>query len=188
MILLAFIEFPREGVSVNASDLREVFETVLPEAALRAAVEAAGLQERERKLSAQRLLRAVAISAATGHGGRQADVTRLYFEQSFGTFCPLEPTLVTADEVPDPQAFRLRYELNGAVMQNGHTGGIIFTVADLIARPSCDTTLLAGTLIPTSTRGGVGFTRQPPVFLAAGDRVNIEIEGIVRLTNPVEAE
>jgi hypothetical protein len=80
MILLAFTGFLRERVSVNASDLREVFETVLPEEALRAAVESAGLQERERKLSAQRLLRAMVIAAATGYGGRQADVMRLYFE------------------------------------------------------------------------------------------------------------
>jgi len=92
-----------------------------------------------------------------------------------------------AFEVPDPQAFRLRYELNDAVIKDRHTGDIIFTVADLIARPSCDTTLLAGTLIRTSTPAGVGITRQPPVFPAAGDRVNTEIEGMVPLTNPVEA-
>ena len=65
---------------MNASDLREVFETLLPEEALHAAVAAAGLQERQRKLDAQRLLRAMVIAAATGYGGRQADVMRLYFE------------------------------------------------------------------------------------------------------------
>ena len=80
MILLAFTGFLGERPSVNASDLREVFETVLPEEALHAAVAAAGLQERQRKLDAQRLLRAMVIAAATGYGGRQADVMRLYFE------------------------------------------------------------------------------------------------------------
>ena len=64
---------------------------------------------------------------------------------------------------------------------------MVFTVADLIVRLRWDRTLLAGTLIPPSTPAGVSFTRQPPVFLAAGDRVSIEIEGIGRLTNPVEA-
>ena len=76
MILLAFTGFLGERPSVNASDLREVFETVLPEEALHAAVAAAGLQERQRKLDAQRLLRAMVIAAATGYGGRQADVTQ----------------------------------------------------------------------------------------------------------------
>ena len=64
---------------------------------------------------------------------------------------------------------------------------MVVTVADLILRLRWDTTLLAGTLIRTSTPAGVGITRQPPVFPAAGDRVNTEIEGMVPLTNPVEA-
>ena len=63
---------------------------------------------------------------------------------------------------------------------------MVFTVADLIVRLSWDTTLLAGTLIPPSAPAGVGFMRQPPVILAAGERVSIEIEGIGRLTNRVE--
>ena len=65
---------------MDAADVREVFETILPEEALMAAVVAAGLQARERKLDAVRLLRAMVIAAATGYGGRQADVMRLYFE------------------------------------------------------------------------------------------------------------
>jgi 2-keto-4-pentenoate hydratase/2-oxohepta-3-ene-1,7-dioic acid hydratase in catechol pathway len=107
--------------------------------------------------------------------------------KSFDTFCPLGPVLVTADEIPDPQSLRLRCTLNGSVMQDGHTGDMIFPVAELISRLSRDTTLLPGTLLLTGTPAGVGFTRQPPVFLAPGDEVSIEIEGIGRLTNPVTA-
>ena len=69
-----------EGTPMDAGDVREVFETILPEEALAGAVQAAGLQERERKLDATRLLRAMVIAASTGYGGRQADVMRLYFE------------------------------------------------------------------------------------------------------------
>lgn len=105
--------------------------------------------------------------------------------KSFDSFCPLGPCLVTADEIPDPQALRVRCELNGIEMQDGHTGDMIFTVAELIAFLSRDTRLLAGTLILTGTPAGVGFTRTPPVFNTPGDRVAVEIDGIGRLENPV---
>jgi putative transposase len=65
---------------LNAADLREIFDTILPEQALKSAVESVGFQERERKLDAVRLLRAMVIAASTGYGGRQADVMRQYFE------------------------------------------------------------------------------------------------------------
>jgi 2-keto-4-pentenoate hydratase/2-oxohepta-3-ene-1,7-dioic acid hydratase in catechol pathway len=105
--------------------------------------------------------------------------------KSFDGFCPLGPALVTTDDIPDPQALTLRCELNGREMQHGHSSDMIFSVAELIAFLSRDTTLLPGTLILTGTPPGVGFARHPPVFLAAGDRVSVEIEGIGRLTNPV---
>ena len=105
--------------------------------------------------------------------------------KSFDTFCPLGPALVTADEIPDPQALGVRCQLNGQTMQNGHTADMIFPVARLIAHLSRDTTLLPGTVILTGTPAGVGFTRQPPVFLASGDRVRVEIDGIGTLENPV---
>jgi len=62
---------------------------------------------------------------------------------------------------------------------------MIFTVAEIIAHLSQDTTLLPGTLILTGTPPGVGFARKPPVFLADGDRVSVEIESIGVLENPV---
>ena len=106
--------------------------------------------------------------------------------KSFDRFCPLGPALVSADEVPDPQRLAIECRLNGQLMQAGNSADMIFPVAELISRLSQDTTLLPGTLILTGTPPGVGFARRPPVFLAAGDQVEVSIEGIGRLANPVE--
>jgi len=105
--------------------------------------------------------------------------------KSFDTFCPLGPWIVTADEIPDPQALPIRTRLNGMVMQEHTTADMIFTVAQLIHFLSQDTTLLPGTIILTGTPQGVGFVRHPPVWLKAGDSVSVEIDGIGTLTNPV---
>jgi len=105
--------------------------------------------------------------------------------KSFDSFCPLGPVLVTADEIPDPQRLALRCTINDVVMQLGTTSDMIFSVAELIAFLSRDTTLAPGTLILTGTPPGVGFARKPPVFLASGDRVQVEIERIGLLENPV---
>ena len=107
--------------------------------------------------------------------------------KSFDTFCPLGPVLVTADEIPDPQALAIRTHLNGDCMQDSNTDDMLFTVAQLIAFLSRDTTLMPGTVILTGTPSGVGFTRNPPVFLSPGDTVGIAIEGIGVLSNPVTA-
>lgn len=107
--------------------------------------------------------------------------------KGFDSFCPLGPALVTADEIPDPQSLEVQCRLNGATMQAGHTGDMIFSVAEIITHLSRDTTLLPGTLILTGTPSGVGFARQPPVFLAKGDEVTVEITGIGQLSNRVEA-
>jgi 2-keto-4-pentenoate hydratase/2-oxohepta-3-ene-1,7-dioic acid hydratase in catechol pathway len=108
--------------------------------------------------------------------------------KSFDTFCPLGPELVTADEIPDPQNLRLRCILNNEVMQDGHTSDMIFSVPELIQFLSEGTTLLPGTIILTGTPSGVGFVRQPPVYLKPGDVATIEIEHIGMLTNPVMEE
>ncbi|MGB5833987.1 MAG: fumarylacetoacetate hydrolase family protein [Thiohalocapsa sp.] len=105
--------------------------------------------------------------------------------KSFDSFCPLGPVLVTADEIRDPQALNLRCIVNGQIMQQGSTSDMIFGVAELIAFLSRDTTLLPGTLILTGTPPGVGFARTPPVFLADGDQVRVEIDGVGVLQNPV---
>jgi 2-keto-4-pentenoate hydratase/2-oxohepta-3-ene-1,7-dioic acid hydratase in catechol pathway len=105
--------------------------------------------------------------------------------KSFDTFCPLGPALVTADEIPDPQSLAISSALNGATMQSSNTRDMIFPVAELIAFISRDTTLLPGTVILTGTPEGVGFARNPPLFLADGDMIEITVDGIGTLSNPV---
>ena len=106
--------------------------------------------------------------------------------KSFDTFCPLGPELVTADELEDPQNLRLTCVLNGQIMQDANTSDMIFSVAELISYLSTGTTLLPGSVILTGTPSGVGFTRKPPVFLMPGDTVEVTVERIGTLRNPVE--
>jgi 2-keto-4-pentenoate hydratase/2-oxohepta-3-ene-1,7-dioic acid hydratase in catechol pathway len=105
--------------------------------------------------------------------------------KSFDTFCPLGPVLVTKDEIPNPNALRIRSILNGTVMQDSNTSDMIFDVPAVIEFLSADKTLPAGTLILTGTPEGVGFARQPPVWLKAGDTIAVEIEKIGTLSNQV---
>ena len=106
--------------------------------------------------------------------------------KSFDTFCPFGPSLVTPDEIRDPQQLNLVCRLNGDIMQQVNTSDMIFSVAETIAFVSEDTTLPAGTFILTGPPAGVGFTRNPPVFLKSGDTLEIEIDQIGTLINPVE--
>ncbi len=108
--------------------------------------------------------------------------------KTFDTFCPLGPCLVTADELTQPNALKIRTVLNGEVMQDWNTDDMIFDVPTLIEFLSGSTTLLPGTVILTGTPHGVGMARKPPVWLKAGDRLTIEIEKIGSLTNPVVDE
>jgi len=108
--------------------------------------------------------------------------------KTFATFCPLGPCLVTADEIPNPNALQIRTILNGNTMQDWNTSDMIFDVPTLIEFLSASTILAPGTVILTGTPHGVGAARTPPVFLQPGDEVTIEIEGIGRLTNPVVEE
>lgn len=108
--------------------------------------------------------------------------------KGFDTFAPLGPVLVTADEIPNPNALRIRTILNGEVMQDWNTDDMIFDVATIIEFLSSSRTLLPGTVILTGTPHGVGFARNPPVWLKAGDTVSIEIGKIGTLTNPVVDE
>jgi 2-keto-4-pentenoate hydratase/2-oxohepta-3-ene-1,7-dioic acid hydratase in catechol pathway len=108
--------------------------------------------------------------------------------KSFDTFCPLGPDLVTKDEIPDPNALKLKTVLNGQVMQDWTTSDMIFDVPALVSFLSEGTTLFPGTVILTGTPQGVGFVRKPPVYLKAGDTVTIEVEKIGKLTNPVASE
>lgn len=107
--------------------------------------------------------------------------------KSLDTFCPVGPRLVPREEVPDPQRLRIRCLVNGVPLQDSSTEEMVFSVAELIAFASEAITLEPGDLIATGTPAGVGFTREPPVFLRPGDEVTVEIEGIGVLTNPVTA-
>lgn len=106
--------------------------------------------------------------------------------KGFDTFCPLGPWLVTADEL-SPNDRPIRSRLNGETMQQATSAAMIHSVAALISYLSHQFTLLPGTLILTGTPEGVGFARKPPVFLSNGDRIEVEIEGIGVLGNPVVA-
>lgn len=108
--------------------------------------------------------------------------------KSFDTFCPLGPELVTPESLPDPQRLAIETRVNGRNLQKSNTADMIFSIAQIIAFLSGSTTLKAGTVILTGTPEGVGMARQPPVWLMPGDTVEVEIEGIGVLRNPVEAE
>jgi 2-keto-4-pentenoate hydratase/2-oxohepta-3-ene-1,7-dioic acid hydratase in catechol pathway len=108
--------------------------------------------------------------------------------KSFDTFCPMGPVLVTKDEIPNPNALRIKTILNGHAMQDWSTSDMVFDVPALIEFLSASKTLLPGTVILTGTPHGVGYARKPPVFLKAGDTVTIDIEKIGALTNPVVDE
>ena len=103
------------------------------------------------------------------------------------TFAPTGPYLVTADEV-DPSNLKIGLKLNGEVMQASSTRELIFSVEELIAHVSLLVTLQPGDLIFTGTPPGVGAARQPPVYIKAGDRMEVEIEDVGVLGNPVVAE
>ncbi|WP_152053664.1 fumarylacetoacetate hydrolase family protein [Tautonia marina] len=107
--------------------------------------------------------------------------------KTFDTFAPVGPYLVTADEVPDPHALGIRLRLNGRLMQDSSTSQLIFRVPETIAYLSQIMTLEPGDLIFTGTPPGVGMARKPPVWLKPGDVVEVEIDGLGTLRNPVEA-
>ncbi len=108
--------------------------------------------------------------------------------KSFDTFCPFGPVIVTPDEINDPDHLDIECILNGKTMQKSNTSDMIFSVAEIISYLSQSTTLLPGTIILTGTPGGVGFTREPPVFLKPGDRLETKIEKIGCLENTVVQE
>lgn len=107
--------------------------------------------------------------------------------KSFDGAAPMGPVLVTTGEIPDPNALRLRTIVNGEVLQDSSTADMIFDVPTLIANLSRTMTLRAGSVIFTGTPSGVGFTRQPPLFLKDGDEVAVEIEHIGTLRNGVRS-
>jgi 2,4-diketo-3-deoxy-L-fuconate hydrolase len=120
------------------------------------------------------------------------DVQRRHGQQwfkgkSFDTHCPLGPTLVTADEIGDPQTLEVICRVNGEEKQRADTEQMIFSVARVIAELSRGMALNPGDVILTGTPGGVGFARQPPEFMKVGDVMEVEIPRVGVLRNRIVA-
>jgi 2-keto-4-pentenoate hydratase/2-oxohepta-3-ene-1,7-dioic acid hydratase in catechol pathway len=103
--------------------------------------------------------------------------------KSLDTFCPMGPVLVTADEIGDPQDLAISCTVGDERLQEARTSAMYFGIAEIISYCSRSFTLEPGDVIATGTPGGVGVFRDPPRFLADGDRVVVEIERIGRLEN-----
>jgi 2-keto-4-pentenoate hydratase/2-oxohepta-3-ene-1,7-dioic acid hydratase in catechol pathway len=108
--------------------------------------------------------------------------------KSMDTFAPVGPMIVTGSEVGDAADLAISCRVNGTVYQNDSTKNLIHGVADLVSYASRFATLEPGDLLFTGTPEGVGFARTPPVFLQNGDVVEVEIEGLGVLSNPVRTE
>jgi len=107
--------------------------------------------------------------------------------KTLDTFAPIGPWIVTADEISDPQSLGIRCIVNGETRQDDTTANMIFSVAELIAFVSASITLEPGDVIFTGTPSGVAFGMPEPRYLAVGDRMRVEIDGIGALDNPVVA-
>jgi len=106
--------------------------------------------------------------------------------KSFDTFCPIGPYLVTRDEIADPDNLAIQTRLNGQLVQDSSTKEMVFKIPDIISFISKSITLVPGDIICTGTPDGVGYFRDPRVLLKPGDVVEIEIEGLGVLRNPVK--
>jgi 2-keto-4-pentenoate hydratase/2-oxohepta-3-ene-1,7-dioic acid hydratase in catechol pathway len=107
--------------------------------------------------------------------------------KSFDTFCPMGPCVASLDEA-DLGSLGIRTTVSGDVLQDSNTGNLIFSPEELVEYCSTGMTLEAGTVIATGTPGGVGDTRDPKRYLRAGDVVEVWVEGVGTLRNPVEKE
>jgi len=107
--------------------------------------------------------------------------------KSADSFCPLGPWLVTRDEIPDPQNLHLWTDVNGERMQNGSSADMLFPVGRLIAYISEFMTLEPGDVIASGTPDGVGRGRNPPLYLKAGDVVELGIDGLGKQRHKVIA-
>ncbi len=101
------------------------------------------------------------------------------------TFGPMGPGIVPAFAIPDPQVLQLATYLNGEQMQSGNTSAMLFSVAEAISFISEVITLEPGDILATGTPAGVGYKRVPPRFLQPGDLIEVEVERVGRLSNPV---
>jgi len=105
--------------------------------------------------------------------------------KNFDSHLPLGPWIVTADEIPDPQALRITSRVNGVMKQDSNTRHMVFSIPRIMRELSAGMTLRSGDVIITGTPEGVGMGRTPPEWLAPGDVMEMEIERIGILRNPV---
>lgn len=102
--------------------------------------------------------------------------------KSFDGFTPNGPFVVTADEIPDPQALHIWAVVDGQTVQDASTGQMIRPVSALVSHLSSSATLLPGTLISTGSPGGAGYSRDPQIFLRDRSTVTVGVDGIGALT------
>ena len=107
--------------------------------------------------------------------------------KNFPTFCPMGPTVTTADEIADHRALRLVTRLNGEVMQDALMADLIWDIPELIEYYSARMEFHPGDIMSTGTPGGVGIGRNPPVFMCSGDRISVSVDEIGTLENIVSA-
>jgi 2-keto-4-pentenoate hydratase/2-oxohepta-3-ene-1,7-dioic acid hydratase in catechol pathway len=107
--------------------------------------------------------------------------------KSFDTFSPMGPCVASADDI-DLDSIGIRTVVSGETMQDSNTSNLIFPIVDLIVYCSAGVTLEEGTVIATGTPGGVGDSRVPPRYLREGDVVEITVDGVGTLRNPVTLE
>lgn len=106
------------------------------------------------------------------------------YAKSFDKFAPIGHTIVSAQQIPDPQALQLRTRVNGVIKQESSTGDMIFGVRQIISHLSRGTTLRRGTVIMTGTPSGVGYFRKE--YLNDGDIVEVELEGVATVRNAMK--
>ena len=115
----------------------------------------------------------------------QRHTSQFWAGKNFDDSGSMGPWLVTADELIAPDAQTMETRLNGEVVQSTSIADLAFNISELIAYLSIVTKLLPGDVIATGTPSGVGFFRDPKLFMKPGDRVEVEISGIGTLTNPI---
>lgn len=108
--------------------------------------------------------------------------------KNFPTFGPMGPWLVTPEEIDPVMGARVTLDIDGVLRQNGTTADLLFSIAEMISRLSRERPLTVGTVIATGTPAGVAPMQSPPTWLASGTVMTVAIEGLGRLSNPVQSE
>ncbi len=107
--------------------------------------------------------------------------------KQYPTFCPMGPVLATMDEIANPDDLRIETRLNGKVMQSSNSSQLIFNIPKLVAYFSKWYKFAPGDIVTTGSPAGVGYARNPKMFMRDGDVIEVEIEGVGTLSNPVSA-